>query len=65
MSLSFEWCKCDDYGSIFKHLSTLKMIFDEELPYLLNFFFNICESNGFMDPLHANESWDDLNKGQN
>ena len=56
MSLSFEWCKCDDYGSICKHILALKMIVDEELPYLLNLLFSICESNGFMDPLHANES---------
>ena len=46
----------DGMMSICKHILALKMIFDEELPYLLNLLFSICESNGFMDPLYANKS---------
>ena len=41
---------------ICKHMSVLKMIVDEELPYLLNLLLNICESNGFMDPLNTNKA---------
>ena len=56
MSLFFEWCKCDDYGPICKHMLPLKMIVNEKFPYLLNLLLSICKSNGFMDPLDANES---------
>ena len=35
MSLFLEWCKCDDYRLICKYIWAMKMIVDEEFPYLL------------------------------
>ena len=43
----------------------LKMIVNEEFPYLLDLLPNVYEANGFMHLLDANKSYKDLNKGPN
>ena len=63
LSLSCEWCECDDYGPICKHMWALKMIGDEEFPYLLDLLPSVYEPNGFMHPLDTYKSCEDENEG--
>ena len=63
LSLSCEWCECDDYGPICKHMWALKMIGDEEFPHLLDLLPSVYEPNGFMHPLDTYESCEDVNEG--
>ena len=41
----------------------LKMIVDEEFPYLLDLLPSVYEPNGFMHPLDTYESCEDVNEG--
>ena len=63
LSLSREWCECDNYSPIYKHMWALKMIVDEEFSHLLNLLPSVCEPNGFMHPLDTYESCEDVNEG--
>ena len=65
VSLSREWCKCDDYSPISKHMWALKTIVNEEFSYLLNLLPSIYESNDFMHSLNVDKSCKDLNEGLN
>ena len=49
LSLSREWCECDDYGPICKHMWVLKMIVDEEFPHLLDLCGNPNKQNGGLE----------------
>ena len=46
-------------------MSVLKMIVNEEFPYLLDLLPSIYKPNGFMHPLDAKELGDYPNKGPN
>ena len=63
LSLSREWCECDDYGPICKHMWALKMIVDEEFPHLLDLLPSVYEPNGFMHLLDTYESCENVNEG--
>ena len=64
LSWSYEWCKCDDYDSICKHMWALKMIVNEEFSYLLNLLPSVYEPNGFTHPFDTFESsCKDINEG--
>ena len=65
MSLSREWCECNDYTPIYKYILPSNMIVDKGFSYLLNFLPSVSEPNGFMHPLDAHKLCNYLNEGPN
>lgn len=49
VSLSREWCECDDYGPICKHMWAVKMIVNEQFQHLQDLLPSMYEPLGFIN----------------
>jgi hypothetical protein len=51
VSLSREWCECNDYGLICKHMLAVKQIVEDEFQHLYDLLPSMYEPNGFIHDL--------------
>jgi hypothetical protein len=62
VSLSREWCECNDHGPICKHMWALKIIVQEEFQHLLDLLPSAYEPHGF---IHEDEEDGGSDEGPN
>jgi hypothetical protein len=59
VSLENEWCECNDYGPICKHMWALKTIVEEDLQHLQEFLPRAYEPHGFVTELNQDDGGED------